>query len=326
MSQRPQPQVREIDSDFWRLGSVSGEQRQVVHHRHDSVDLWLLGIVAVAFHRVVMPDGSTFTLDRLTGLNQIGDAGLRDQVNQHYWSTFGAAAAVGLVTGLSQFLGAAGLSASEGNRTVIIAGGAADATSQAGLQVMNRFLNRLPTITIREGHRIKVYLTSDLELPAYNVASGSERRATCSDASVSILVVTGAMVVSASAQLVVIDPANLMQTVRIAQRAGQVATCAGARVLSDAEGKPLMQKVVQVMLRRAARRATVKPGVHILRHHVLFALGDAGSAGASHPGARRPSGSRGDAALDAPESGSDRGSYPTFGDEVRGSVGTGVEK
>jgi type IV secretory pathway VirB10-like protein len=25
----------------------------------------------------------------------------------------------------------------------------------------------LPTITIREGHRVKVYLTGDLELPAY---------------------------------------------------------------------------------------------------------------------------------------------------------------
>jgi type IV secretory pathway VirB10-like protein len=32
---------------------------------------------------------------------------------------------------------------------------------------MNRFLNRLPTITIREGHRVKVYLTSDVDLPAY---------------------------------------------------------------------------------------------------------------------------------------------------------------
>lgn len=129
--------------------------------------------LAVAFHRVVMPDGSTFSLDRPPGLNQIGDAGLRDRVNQHYWSTFGAAAAVGLVSGLSQFLGGAGLSAGEGNRTVIIAGGTADAASQAGLQVMNRFLNRLPTITIREGHRIKVYLTGDLELPAYNPTAGS---------------------------------------------------------------------------------------------------------------------------------------------------------
>jgi len=33
--------------------------------------------------------------------------------------------------------------------------------------VMNRFLNRMPTITIREGHRVKVYLTGDIELPAY---------------------------------------------------------------------------------------------------------------------------------------------------------------
>jgi len=37
----------------------------------------------------------------------------------------------------------------------------------ATAQVMNRFLNRLPTVTIREGHRVKVYLTNDLDLPAY---------------------------------------------------------------------------------------------------------------------------------------------------------------
>jgi integrase len=40
----------------------------------------------------------------------------------------------------------------------------------------------------------------------------------------------------------------------------------GPRVLCDAEGKPLTQKVVQVMMRRVARRANVKPGLHILRH------------------------------------------------------------
>jgi type IV secretory pathway VirB10-like protein len=128
--------------------------------------------LAVAFHRLVMPDGSTRSLDHLPALNQIGDAGLRDQVSQHYWSTFGAAAAVGLISGLAQFVGTAGFSGASGDRTVIIAGGAADATAQASLQVMNRFLNRLPTITIREGHRIKVYLTSDLDLPAYTAPAG----------------------------------------------------------------------------------------------------------------------------------------------------------
>jgi type IV secretion system protein VirB10 len=123
--------------------------------------------LAVSFHRLVMPDGRTYRLDRFPGLNQVGDSGLRDQVNQHFLSTFGAAAAVGLISGLSQYLGSAGLGGGTGDRTVVIAGGAGDATSQATVRVMDRFLNRVPTITIREGHRVKVYLTSDLELPAY---------------------------------------------------------------------------------------------------------------------------------------------------------------
>jgi type IV secretion system protein VirB10 len=122
--------------------------------------------LAVAFHRLLMPDGSTRRLDQFVGLNQIGDSGLRDKVNHHYWSMFGAAAAVGLISGLAQWIGTAGFTDGSGDRTVIIAGGA-DAAAQASLQVMSRFLNRLPTITIREGHRVKVYLTSDLQLPAY---------------------------------------------------------------------------------------------------------------------------------------------------------------
>ena len=34
-------------------------------------------------------------------------------------------------------------------------------------RVLDRYLNVLPTITIREGYRIKVYLTNDLDLPAF---------------------------------------------------------------------------------------------------------------------------------------------------------------
>jgi len=131
--------------------------------------------LAVTFHRLLMPDGRTYRLDQFLGLNQIGDAGLRDKVNQHYLSTFGAAAAVGLISGLSQYLGSAGLGSGDGDKTIVIAGGVGDATSQAAMQVMSRFLNRLPTITIREGHRVKVYLTSDLELPAYSEPAFSAR-------------------------------------------------------------------------------------------------------------------------------------------------------
>src|SRR5262249_5186411 len=127
--------------------------------------------LAVAFNRLALPDGRTYPLDQFLGLNDIGDAGLRDQVNQHYSATFGASAAVGLITGFAQYVGTMAFGGGNGNRTVVIAGNVGESTAQATSQTMNRFLNRLPSVTIREGHRVKVYLTSDLELPAYEVTS-----------------------------------------------------------------------------------------------------------------------------------------------------------
>src|SRR6185503_13129615 len=55
-------------------------------------------------------------------------------------------------------------------------------------------------------------------------------------------------------------------TRRLTEALRQARHLRSARVLCDAEGQPLTQKVVQVTMRRVARRANVKPGVHILRH------------------------------------------------------------
>lgn len=132
-----------------------------------AVEGWGETRLAVSFHRIVMPDGSSIALDHFLGLNQLGDSGLRDQVDRHYWSTFGGAAAVGLVGGLSQLLGNVALGSGDGDRTVIVAGGSADAASQAAAQSMSQFLNRMPTITIREGHRVKVYVTRDVDVPEW---------------------------------------------------------------------------------------------------------------------------------------------------------------
>ena len=132
-----------------------------------AVEGWGETRLAVSFHRIVMPDGASVSLDHFRGLNQLGDAGLRDRVDRHYWSTFGGAAAVGLVGGLSQLLGSVALGSGDGDRTVIVAGGSADAASQAATQTLGQFLNRMPTITVREGHRVKVYVTRDFDLPEW---------------------------------------------------------------------------------------------------------------------------------------------------------------
>jgi type IV secretory pathway VirB10-like protein len=121
--------------------------------------------LAVTFSTIVFPDGTELGINNLIGMNQLGDQGLKDQVNNHYAASFSAAGAVGLITGFAQFVGT-GFSRERSGVTVI-AGDVGNSTSQATSQAMNRFLNRLPTITIREGHRVRVYLRTHLDLPAW---------------------------------------------------------------------------------------------------------------------------------------------------------------
>jgi site-specific recombinase XerD len=55
-------------------------------------------------------------------------------------------------------------------------------------------------------------------------------------------------------------------TTRLTEALREARHLRGPRVLCDGTGKPLTQKVIQVLVRRTARRANVKPGIHILRH------------------------------------------------------------
>jgi type IV secretion system protein VirB10 len=129
------------------------------------VQTWGDSRLAVSFHRLVMPDGRTHSLERFKGLNQIGDTGLKGQVNRHYWQVFGASLAIGGISGLAQWGTRSGFDSYTFGDSYRQAAGSSLAAS-AG-RVLDRYLNVLPTITIREGYRIKVYLTNDLELPLY---------------------------------------------------------------------------------------------------------------------------------------------------------------
>jgi type IV secretory pathway VirB10-like protein len=123
--------------------------------------------LAVTFHRVLLPNKTHVDLDRVPGLNQAGDLGLADQVNRHYAQIFGASLALGAIAGFAQGQTNVGFDATALD---VYRQGAASSISQSSARVLDRFLNLLPTVTIREGHRIKVYLTRDLELPAYRPA------------------------------------------------------------------------------------------------------------------------------------------------------------
>jgi type IV secretory pathway VirB10-like protein len=120
--------------------------------------------LAVTFHRLLMPDGYSVDLDQFRGLDQIGDSGLKDKVNNHYLEVFGASIALGVIAGAAEASTNSGYNetGSDAYRQ-----GIASSLSQSSANVLDRFINIPPTITIREGHRIKVYITQDMLLPAY---------------------------------------------------------------------------------------------------------------------------------------------------------------
>jgi type IV secretion system protein TrbI len=121
--------------------------------------------LALTFHRMLMPDKYSIDLDQFHGLDQAGETGVKDKVNNHYVEIFGASIALGVISGAAE---ATNLNQGYNESgTEAYKSGIASSLSQSSANVLDRFINIPPTITIRNGHRIKVYITQDMLLPAY---------------------------------------------------------------------------------------------------------------------------------------------------------------
>ena len=124
--------------------------------------------LAVGFHRLIFPDGRWVSL-KFEGLDQVGTIALKDKVNRHYVQMFAAAGAVGILSGLTLQGSNPYAGGQQGFRA-----GAGQGFGQAATQIMQRFLNRLPTITIRAGHRLRIWFTADVLIPAKTNSTGGE--------------------------------------------------------------------------------------------------------------------------------------------------------
>ena len=117
--------------------------------------------LAVSFHRLILPDGRWVSLE-FHGLNQVGEGALKDQVNRHYFSMFAAVGAVGVLSGLTIQRGVQSL---RGRTAEISRPEPGRDSARPQCSILDRFLNRLPTLTIRAGHRLRIWFTSDVLVP-----------------------------------------------------------------------------------------------------------------------------------------------------------------
>jgi len=114
----------------------------------------------VAWTRLILPDGRAVTLDRMPGADAQGFAGLQDRTDYHWGGLLRAAL-------VSTILGVGAQSGSNNGSTSIsqaIRDGASESIARTGRQIVDRELNRPPTITIRPGFPVRVIVTRDLIL------------------------------------------------------------------------------------------------------------------------------------------------------------------
>lgn len=122
--------------------------------------------VQVVWNRVILPDTSSFQLDKLVGTDPAGYAGLEDGVDWH-WDRVFAGAALTTLLGIGAEL-AAPENRNGGDR-VIIAGrdSLKDSVNQAGQEMTRRNMNMQPTLTERPGLPVRVIVNRDLVLRPY---------------------------------------------------------------------------------------------------------------------------------------------------------------
>lgn len=122
--------------------------------------------VLLVWTRMILPDTSSISLDRLPGIDPAGYAGLEDGVDWH-WDRILAGAALSTLLGVGAELAAPDRSGSDGKVIIATRQSAQDTVNQVGQEITKRNVSIQPTLTIRPGFPMRVMVNKDLILRPY---------------------------------------------------------------------------------------------------------------------------------------------------------------
>ncbi|NNE50662.1 MAG: TrbI/VirB10 family protein [Altererythrobacter sp.] len=130
--------------------------------RYDSVIAYGQSRALVVWSRIIMPDGTSITIDNLPAVDMSGYAGLEDRVDHHSWQLFKAAI-------LSSVLSVSSEIGRDRDDDILNAlrDGGQQTINQAGQQIVTQQLQVQPTLKIRPGWRLRVIVNKDIVLQPY---------------------------------------------------------------------------------------------------------------------------------------------------------------
>lgn len=122
--------------------------------------------VLLVWMRLILPDTSSISLDRLPGIDPAGYAGLEDGVDWH-WDRILAGAALSTLLGVGAELAAPDHSGRDGKVIIATRQSTQDTVNQVGQEITKRNVSIQPTLTIRPGFPVRVMVNKDLILRPY---------------------------------------------------------------------------------------------------------------------------------------------------------------
>lgn len=130
--------------------------------RYDSIVAYGQSRALVVWNRIIMPDGTSITIDNLPAVDMSGYAGLEDKVDYHSWQLFKAAI-------LSSVLSVSSEIGRDRDDDILNAlrDGGQQTINQAGQQIVTKQLQVQPTLKIRPGWRLRVIVNKDIILQPY---------------------------------------------------------------------------------------------------------------------------------------------------------------
>lgn len=134
-----------------------------LYGRYDSVISYGQERVLVAWQRLVMPNGKSIKLDGMIAADPAGMSGLEDQVDHHFMKLAGAvllSTAVSLSGNLADDNGDNSIGGDVGDTV-------AQEASRVGQRYVSKTMNIQPTIKIRGGAEVRVFVNKDMILEPY---------------------------------------------------------------------------------------------------------------------------------------------------------------
>ena len=121
----------------------------------------------ILFHRMILPDGVSvefpYNVNALKALDRTGAQGVSSRVNRHWMLQFGTALLFGVLDGL----GGAATAATESRDGAYVVDRTSQNMDKVMESILRRYQNVVPTITVTQGARLRIFITDDVAITPY---------------------------------------------------------------------------------------------------------------------------------------------------------------